>query len=178
MSTNQSCPPIPNLQQFAQLYHNGEYILVDVEDLKTGEYVLSRQPNWDYFICVQIGENNNEHIQFRFQHLINDGFISERKSYINSVRGTNRELLFFRKNFRKNFDKASAMIENRIHNNTIGNDVSDAKKNVLGNPDLYNLIGDNLAPRRGGKGGRKKRRGTRRRTRKNKRKVTRRIRGK
>lgn len=169
-----TCPPIPTLQEFAQLYHNGEYILVDVEDLKTGEYVLSTQPNWNYLICIKIGENNEEHLQFRFHHLMEHGFINERKAYINSVRGTNQEFLFFRKNFRKNFDKATAMIKNRINNNAIRDvsdrDVSDVMKNVLGNQDLTRHIGSFLEPtsRRGG------RRKTRK-TRKTKRKSTRRI---
>lgn len=171
-----TCPPIPTLEEFAQLYHNGEYILVDVEDLKTDEYVLSTQPNWNYLICIQIGENNDQYLQFRFHHLMEHGFINERKAYINSVRGTNRELLFFRKNFRKNFDKASAMIKNRINDNTIRHvsdrDVSDVMKNVLGNKDLTRHIGSFLEPtsRRGGR--------RKSRAKKNKRKSTRRIRRK
>lgn len=164
-----TCPPIPTLQEFAQLYHNGEYILVDVEDLKTGEYVLSTQPNWNYLICIQIGKNNDQYLEIRPHHLIDHGFIRERKAYINSVRGKNLEFLFFRKNFRKNFDKASAMIKNRINNNTIG-DVTDDMKNVMGNEDLTRHIGSFLEPtsRRGGR--RKSKR-----ERKKKRKSTRRI---
>jgi len=167
-----TCPPIPTLQQFAELYHNGEYILVDVENLQRGEKVLSTQPNWNYLICIQIGENNEEYLQFRLHGDVEGGYINQCKAYINSVRGTNRELLFFRKNFRKNFDKASAMIKNRIDNNTIGN-VSDAMKNVMGNPDLYNLIGNKLGPGTSRRGGRRKTR-----AKKNKRKRTRRIRRK
>lgn len=164
-----TCPPIPTLHEFAQLYHNGEYILVDVEDLKTGEYVLSTQPNWNYLICIQIGENNEEHLQFRFHHLMEHGFINERKVYINSVRGTNREFLFFRKNFRKNFDDVIFMLNKGIDKkNNIG-DISHAKKGVLGNEDLTRHIGSFLepTPRRGGR--RKSKR-----ERKNKRKSTRR----
>jgi len=105
------------------------------------------------------------------------GFINERKAYINSVRGTNRELLFFRKNFRKNFDDVIFMLNKGIDKNRDIGDISRAKKGVLGNPDLYNLIGNNLAPGTSGKGGRRKTRRSRktRKTRKNKRKSTRRT---
>jgi hypothetical protein len=168
-----TCPPIPTLQQFAELYHNGEYILVDVEDLQTGEYVLSTQPNWNYLICIQIGENNEQHLQFRFHHLMEHGFINERKAYINSVRGTTRELLFFRKNFRKNFDDVIFMLNKGIDKKKDIGDISHAKKGVLGNPDLTRHIGSFLEPtsRRGGR--RKSKR-----ERKNKRKSTRCIRRK
>ena len=167
-----TCPPIPTLQEFAQLYHNGEYILVDVEDLKTGEKVLFTQPNWDYLVCQEIGENNVTYLQTRNPEHPEFDFSNQRKAYIDSVKGTFTEQLYFRKNFRKNFDKASAIIKNRIDNNTIGN-VSEAMKNVMGNPDLYNLIGNKLGPGTSRKGGRRKSR-----AKKNKRKSTRRIRRK
>jgi len=84
---------------------------------------------------------------------------------------------FFRKiNHRKDFDDTVSIINKRIDNNTIGN-IPQAKRGVLGNPDLSNLIGEFLVPSTSGKGGRRKRRGTRR-TRKNKRKSTRRVRRK
>ena len=171
-----TCPPIPTLQQFAELYDNGEYILVDVEELQRGEYVLSTQPNWNYLICMEIGDNTEEYLHYRLHNLTQYGFIRERKAYINSVRGTNRELLFYRKNFRKNFDKASAMIKNRINNNTIENtigNVSDEMKKVLGNVDLTTHIGSFLEPTPPRRGGRRKTR-----AKKNKRKSTRRIRRK
>ena len=168
-----TCPPIPTLQEFDQLYHNGEYILVDVEDLQTGEKVLFTQPNWSYLVCVEIGENNVNYLQTRNPERPESPFSNQSKNYINSVRGTNIAQLYFRINPRKNFDKVSAMIKNRIHNNKIGN-VSDAMKNVMGNPDLYNLIGNNLGPGRYGKGGRRRTRRSRK-TRKNKRKSTRRT---
>lgn len=177
-----TCPPIPTLQQFAELYHNGEYILVDVEGLQTGEYVLSTQPNWDYFICIQIGENNEEYLQFRLHGDVEGGYINERKAYINSVRGTNREFLFFRKNFRKNFNDVNLMLNKAINVNekkpddkkkNIGN-ISDAGKRVLGNKDLTrDAIGPFLGPTPRRKGGRRKTR-----AKKNKRKRTRRIRRK
>ncbi len=167
-----TCPPIPTLQEFDQLYHNGEYILVDVEDLQTGEKVLFTQPNWSYLVCVEIGENNVNYLQTRNPEHPGLPFSNQSKNYINSVRGTNIAQLYFRINPRKNFDKASAMIKTRIHNNTIGN-VSDAMKNVMGNQDLYNLIGNNLAPGKHGKGGRRKTK-----AKKNKRNSTRRIRRK
>ena len=167
-----TCPPIPTLQEFAQLYHNGEYILVDVENLQTGEKVLFTQPNWSYLVCVEIGENNVNYLQTRNPESPESPFSNQSKNYINSVRGTNIAQLYFRRNFRQNFDKAARMIENHINNNTIGN-VSDAMKNVMGNPDLYNLIGNNLGPGKHGKGGRRKTR-----AKKNKRKSTRRIRRK
>jgi hypothetical protein len=173
-----TCPPIPTLQQFAELYHNGEYILVDVEDLQTGEYVLSTQPNWNYLICIQIGENNEQYLQFRFHHLIEHGFINERKAYINSVRGTNREFLFFRKNFRKNFDDVIFKLNKDINDNEKKHDnekknigtISDAGKDVLGNEDLTRRIGSFLGPKPSRKGGRRKTR-----AKKNKRKGTRRT---
>lgn len=168
-----TCPPIPTLQEFDLLYDNGEYILVDVEDLQTGEKVLFTQPNWSYLVCVEIGENNVNYLQTRNPERTESPFSNQSKNYINSVRGTNIAQLYFRRNFRKNFDKAARMIEKHINNNTIGN-VSDAMKNVMGNPHLYNLIGNNLGPGRHGKGGRRKTR-TSRKTRKNKRKSTRRI---
>jgi len=171
-----TCPPIPTLQEFDLLYDNGEYILVDVEDLQTGEKVLFTQPNWSYLVCVEIGENNVNYLQTRNPEHPESPFSNQSKNYINSVRGTNIAQLYFRINPRKNFDKVSAMIKNRIHNNKIGN-VSDAMKNVMGNQDLYNLIGNNLGPGRHSKGGRIKTRRSRK-TRKNKRKSTRRIRRK
>jgi len=175
MNINQTCPPIPSLQQFADLYQNKYYILADVETLQQGEYVLSTQPNWDYLICIEIGENNEHHLQFRLQHVEGEGgFINDTKVHINSVRGTDRELLFFKKNPRIEFDKAVRMIENRINNKTIDN-VSGAMKNVLGDSNLTKLIGDNLGPYTFGNGGRRKSKRTRRRTRKNKRKSTRRT---
>jgi hypothetical protein len=169
-----TCPPIPTLQQFAELYHTGEYILVDVEDLQRGEYVLSTHPNWNYLICIQIGENNEQHLQFRFQHQINDDFINERKAYINSVRGTNREFLFFRKNFRKNFDDITKKMGVRIRNYPKEHELTSAET-IFANKGLSDNIGKFLGPPTSGKGGRRKRRGTKRRTRKNKRKSTRRI---
>jgi hypothetical protein len=178
-----TCPPIPTLQEFAELYHNGEYILVDVENLQRGEKVLSTQPNWDYFICIQIGENNGQNLQFRFHNNLEGGYINERKAYINSVRGTNRELLFFRKNFRKNFNDVIFKLNKDINDNEKKHDnekknigtISDAGKRVLGNNDLTrDAIGPFIGPappRR--KGGRRKTR-----AKKNKRKRTRRIRRK
>ena len=177
-----TCPPIPTLQQFAELYDNGEYILVDVENLQRGEYVLSTQPNWDYLICIQIGENNEQHLQFRLHGDVEGGYINERKDYINSVRGTNRELLFFRKNFRKNFNDVIFKLNKAINDNEDKPDdekmdigtISDAGKDVLGNEDLTRyMIGPFLGPTPRRKGGRRKTR-----ARKNKRKSTRRIRRK
>jgi len=177
-----TCPPIPTLQEFAELYHNGEYILVDVEDLQTGEYVLSTQPNWDYLICIQIGENNEQHLQFRLHGDVEGGYINERKDYINSVRGTNRELLFFRKNFRKNFNDVIFKLNKAINDNEDKPDdekmdigtISDAGKDVLGNEDLTRyMIGPFLGPTPRRKGGRRKTR-----AKKNKRKGTTRIRRK
>jgi len=167
-----TCPPIPTLQEFAQLYHNGEYILVDVEDLQTGEYVLSTQPNWDYLICIQIGENNEQHLQFRFHNHVEGGYINERKDYINSVRGTNRELLFFRKNFRKNFNDITKEMEELIHNYPQQNQNLTLGETIFANKGLSDNIGDYLGPRPpppSGKGGRRKTR-----AKKNKRKGTRR----
>lgn len=176
-----TCPPIPTLQQFAELYHNGEYILVDVENLQRGEKVLSTQPNWDYLVCEEIGENNEEYLEKRPHHLINYDFIRESKNYINSVRGTNLELLFFRKNFRKNFDDVIFKLNKDINDNEKKHDnekknigtISDAGKDVLGNEDLTRRIGSFLGPKPSRKGGRRKTR-----AKKNKRKGTRRIRRK
>jgi hypothetical protein len=176
-----TCPPIPTLQEFAELYDNGEYILVDVEHLQTGEKVLFRQPNWGYLVCEEIGENNVIHLQTRNPEHPEFEFSNQSKDYINSVRGTNRELLFFRKNFRKNFDDVIFKLNKDINDNEEKDDnekknigtISDAGKDVLGNEDLTRRIGSFLGPPPSGKGGRRKTR-----AKKNKRKRTRRIRRK
>jgi len=177
-----TCPPIPTLQQFAELYHNGEYILVDVENLQTGEKVLFKQPNWDYLVCEEIGENNVNYLQTRNPEHPEFEFINQSKDYINSVRGTNLELLFFRKNFRKNFNDVIFKLNKAINDNEDKPDdekmdigtISDAGKDVLGNEDLTRyMIGPFLGPTPRRKGGRRKTR-----AKKNKRKGTRRIRRK
>ena len=154
-----------------------------MRQLEVGETVIlydSDVPNQNYQImCVLILTNLPENAPndvFGFRYLsgayphLNNTHTTMYRRWLHNER-------FFRKiNPRKNFDKASAMIKNRINNNTIGN-VSDEMKKVLGNVDLTrNMIGPFLGPtpRRGG---RRKRRVTRR-TRKNKRKSTRRIRRK
>jgi hypothetical protein len=177
-----TCPPKPTLQQFDELYRNREYILVDVEDLQTGEKVLFTQPNWGDLFCEEIGENNVIHLQTRNPEHPEFEFINQSKDYINSVRGTNRELLFFRKNFRKNFNDVKLMLNKAINVNenkpddkkkNIGT-ISNAGKDVLGNEDLTRyMIGPFLGPTPSRKGGRRKTR-----AKKNKRKRTRRIRRK
>ncbi len=150
-----------------QLLNSGNFIEVNVNKLVPNEVVILRYR--DRITCVQIMNNTNDpngRIKYRFSH--------DPKNISDQLKPRmSNEIQFYRRDPRQNFDKAARMIENRIHNNTIGN-VSDAMKNVMGNPDLYNLIGNNLGPGRYGKGGRRKTRRSRK-TRKNKRKSTRRT---
>ena len=150
-----------------QLLNSGNFIEVNVNELVPNEVVILRYR--DRITYVQIINNTNDpngRIKYSFSN--NPENTSDQlKPHMSN------EIQFYRTDPRQNFDKAARMIENRINNNTIGN-VSDAKKGVLGNPDLYNLIGNNLGPGRHGKGGRKKTRRSRK-TRKNKRKSTRRT---
>lgn len=147
-----------------QLLNSGNFIEVNVNKLVPNEVVILRYR--DRITYVQIINNTNDP-NGRIKYLFSDK--PENISDQLKPRMSN-EIQFYRTDPRQNFDKAARMIENRINNNTIGN-VSDSMKNVMGNPDLYNLIGNNLGPGRYGKGGRRKTT----RTRKNKRKSTRRT---
>jgi hypothetical protein len=173
MNINQTCPPIPTLNE---LTNRNKYIRIDPTDVVLNEFLVMR--HLGDIRCIQIVNVFTDYdtrvtSQFTYSENGNGPTIGVRVNYFNNEGGE-----LYRKSPRKDFDDTVSMLNKRIDNNTIGN-IPQAKRDVLGNPDLSNLIGNNLAlqtlsPRRPSKGGRRKRAGTKR-TRKNKRKSTRRI---
>jgi hypothetical protein len=174
MTTNQTCPPVPTLDE---LLNSGNFIEVNINNLEVGETVIKYDPvvlDQNYQIrCVEILINSpedvpNDEFGFRYASGLELGIVrTSWKRWIGNTR-------FFRKiNHRKNFDEFTTETEERIRNYPINQQLTPVET-VFANKGLSDNIGKFLGPPTSGKGGRRKRRGTRR-TRKNKRKSTRRI---
>jgi hypothetical protein len=156
MKTIPVCPPIPTLNE---LTNRNKYIRIDPTDVVLNEFLVMR--HLGDIRCIQIVRVHNDYAtrktsQFTYTENGN-GATGERVDYFNNERGE-----LYRKSHRKDYDDTVSM----LNINTIGN-ISQAKRDVLGNSDLNNIIGNFLA-------GRRKTKRTRT-TRKNKRKGTRRI---
>ena len=175
MANNQTCPPVPTLDE---LLNSGNFIEININNLEVGETVIKYDPvvlDQNYQIrCVEILINSpedvpNDEFSFRYASDLELGIVrTSWKRWIGNTR-------FFRKiNHRKNFDEFTTETEVRIRNYPINQQLTSAET-IFANKGLSDNIGKFLGPPTSGKGGRRKRRGTRRRTRKNKRKSTRRI---
>jgi hypothetical protein len=176
MANNQTCPPIPTLDE---LLNSGNFIEVNINNLEVGETVIKYDPvvlDQNYQIrCVEILINSPEDVpndEFGFRYASDPEVGIVRTSWKRWIGNTR----FFRKiNHRKNFDEFTTETEERIRNYPEKQQLTSAET-IFANKDLSDNIGNFLGPSTSGKGGRRKRRGTRRtRTRKNKRKSTRRI---
>jgi hypothetical protein len=180
MANNQTCPPIPTLDE---LLNSGNFIEVDVDELVPSKIVVlmkpsATNPETKEIHCVNILNKSNGYIEYIY---IGDKY---RRGKADFSLGDNEERLirmgykFFRKvNPRKNFDDVTTETEERIRNYPINQQLTSAET-IFANKELSDNIGKFLGPSTSGKGGRRKRRGTKRRTRKNKRKSTRRVRRK
>jgi hypothetical protein len=160
MNINQTCPPIPTLNE---LTNRNKYIRIDPTDVVLNEFLVMR--HLGDIRCIQIVNVFTDYdtrvtSQFTYSENGNGPTIGVRVDQFNNEQGE-----LYRKSPRKDFDDTVSILNKRIDNDTIGN-IPQAKRAVLGNPDLSNLIGNylalqTLAPRRPSKGGRRKRAGTR-----------------
>lgn len=173
---NPACPPTPTLDE---LLNSGNFIEVNILQLEVGETVIKYDPvilDPNYQIrCVEILINSPEdepNDEFGFR------YISEPEVGIARTvwRRWMRNVRFFRRNPRKDFDDITKKMEVRIRNYPEDKKLTTAET-IFANKGLSGNIGQFLGPPTSGKGGRRKRRLTRR-TRKNKRKSTRRFRRK
>ncbi len=169
-TVNPACLPIPTLDEVT---NPNKYILIDPTGVVLNEFLVMR--HLGNIRCIQIvgiltDYTTQKTSQFTYSENGNGPTIGVRVLNFNNNGGK-----LYRKSPRKDYDDAVSELNKDIDNNAIGN-ISQAKRDVLGNSDLNNIIGNFLGPPTSGKGGRRKRAGTRRRrTRRNKRKGTRRI---
>jgi hypothetical protein len=169
MTTNQTCPPVPTLDE---LLNSGNFIEVDVDELVQGEFVIRK--HLENISCIEVLGNDNPVGYIRVR--VYDAPPIETAESLKTTL-TQAGIRFYRRNHRKNFDDITKKMEVRIRNYPINQQLTSAET-IFANKGLSDNIGKFLGPPTSGKGGRRKRRGTKRRTRKNKRKSTRRIRRK
>ena len=165
MANNQTCPPIPTLDE---LLNSGNFIEVDVDELVQGEFVIRK--HLENISCIEVLENDNPVGYIRVR--VYDAPPIETAEPLKRTL-TQAGVRFYRRNHRKNFDEFTTEMEERIRNYPENQQITSAET-IFANKGLSDNIGKFLGPSTSGKGGRRKRRGTRR-TRKNKRKSTRRI---
>jgi hypothetical protein len=168
MANNQTCPPIPTLDE---LLNSGNFIEVDVDELVQGEFVIRK--HLENISCIEVLGNDNPVGYIRVR--VYDAPLIE-TAESSKINLTQAGVRFYRRNHRKNFDEFTTETEERIRNYPENQQITSAET-IFANKGLSDNIGKFLGPSTYGKGGRRKRRGTRR-TRKNKRKSTRRVRRK
>jgi hypothetical protein len=164
MANNQTCPPIPTLDE---LLNSGNFIEVDVDELVQGEFVIRK--HLENIRCIEVLGNDNPVGYIRVRVYDAPPITAETLKRTLTQAGVR----FYRRNHRKNFDEFTTETEERIRNYPINQQLTPVET-VFADKVLSDNIGEFLGPPTSGKGGRRKRRGTRR-TRKNKRKSTRRI---
>jgi hypothetical protein len=162
MANNQTCPPIPTLDE---LLNSGNFIEVDVDELVQGEFVIRK--HLENISCIEVLGNDNPVGYIRVR-VYDEPPIETAESLKRTL--TQAGVRFYRRNHRKNFDDITKKMGVRIRNYPKEYELTSAET-IFANKGLSDNIGKFLGPPTSGRGGRRKRRGTRKRTRKNKRKT-------
>jgi arabinogalactan endo-1,4-beta-galactosidase len=166
MANNETCPPIPTLDE---LLNSGNFIEVDVDELVQGEFVIRK--HLENISCIEVLENDNPVGYIRVR--VYDAPLIE-TAESSKINLTQAGVRFYRKiNHRKDFHDITKKMEVRIRNYPKNQQLT-LEETIFANKELSDNVGNFLGPPISGKGGRRKRAGTRR-TRKNKRKSTRRT---